>query len=714
MKYLNDSPIATKDDDAYGIYPFAQSLAKSILSINKPIGTTIAIHGPWGSGKSSAVNLLRHELSESCDETLVVTDFKCWWYRGEDALALAFLQNLHAVLLDKLGNKVKELIPKLGHGLLQAGQVIGPAVALASTSGLGALASGFTGFTKSFFPKGDTVEATYRKLAKALENQDRRFLVIIDDLDRLNPDEALSIFRLVKSVGHLPNVMYLLVFDRSLAEKAVQEKYPSEGPHFLEKIIQAGFELPAPLPADLNNAVLTAVERICGVPDESQITRIMNNYYDIVAPYIATPRHVARLQNAISVTWPAIAGQVSLADFIGLEAIRLYEPNLFSAIRSNKSRVCGIGQMDDRSQRDDSRFDVFLSGIASDRHDTVRNALQRLFPRLAPVFFSSDQSWDAERRVCIEKHFDTYFRLCLSEETLPSEVIAELVDRADDRDFVQSTMKAAANVNRKDGTSLIPVYLDELTVNARKVEKDKVAPLMTALFEIHDEIDLERDKDRGFYATANTSLRYHWLIRRLTADRFTINERTDLYRKVAPSASLGWLVDFVSSAKNDYREREEGPKRAEDCLMAEDAIPELVGRALEHIRAAAADGILTNHPDLVYILYRWCDFNDGDPSEVREWTTSLMDDNHSVVALAADFTGESWSHGMGGFGFLGDRVATRNIRANISDNMDIIDAALFRERLEQLRDSDTLSEESCEIVTTLLDAWDRKRAGKED
>ena len=101
-RYFNDSPIETAADDEYGISPFAESLAKSILNIRAPIGTTIALHGPWGSGKSSVVNLVRAELEKARDENLVVSDFKCWWFRGEEALALAFLQNLHALVADAL------------------------------------------------------------------------------------------------------------------------------------------------------------------------------------------------------------------------------------------------------------------------------------------------------------------------------------------------------------------------------------------------------------------------------------------------------------------------------------------------------------------------------------------------------------------------------------------------------------------------------------
>lgn len=152
--YFNDSPIETKKDDRYGITPFSESLAKSFLKIERPVGTTIALHGPWGSGKSSVVNLARELLRENNDERLIVSEFKCWWYRGEEALALAFLQNLNSVLRTELREKVKNLVPRMGRGLLQAGPVIGSAIALTPAGPLGGLIGGAFDFAKRFFPEG--------------------------------------------------------------------------------------------------------------------------------------------------------------------------------------------------------------------------------------------------------------------------------------------------------------------------------------------------------------------------------------------------------------------------------------------------------------------------------------------------------------------------------------------------------------------------------
>jgi len=711
--YFNDSPIETATDDQYGITPFAQSLAKSILGIKDPVGTTIALNGAWGSGKSSALNLIRGELEKSEDEKLVISDFKCWWYRGEEALALAFLQNLHALLSDTLKGKVKGLVPKIGRGLLQAGPVVGAAVALTPAGVLAPFMTASANFAQRFFSSGDTLEKNFRKLAKVLKEEDRRFLIIIDDIDRLDPDEALAVFRLVKSVGRLPNVMYLLVFDRALADQAVAERYPSEGPHFLEKIIQAGFELPLPLRTDLNHAILSAIQTTCGSPDEAQVQRILNLFHDIVAPYITTPRHVARFQNAISVTWPAIAGEVSLADFIALETLRLYEPSTFQAIRSNRANLCGLRDRHGRGhQVDDRRFDPYLKSVDDDRHDTIRIALQRLFPRMENMGYAGGftAQWDADRRVCIEAHFDTYFRMSLSDETLSMEAINQLIAHADDRDFIQMTFREAADERRRTGTSMVPVLLDELNTHAPSIEPEKVEPLISALFEIHDEIDLEIDNERGMMSFGETTLRYHWLIRRLTNDRFTLDERTDLYVSAIENASLGWLVDFTSSACDDYRDQENGPQREENCLIREDAVAPLVDRSLAAIRTAAADGSLLHHKDLFYILYGWRNFMGNDSTEVRAWTDPLLNNDSALVIFARELTGESWSQGMGIAG-LGDRVAQRHVQARIDENMDILDVERFRSELERLQTSGQLDEPSQRTVDDFLEAWDRRRDG---
>lgn len=243
----NDSPIQSFEADQYGIGPFARSLAGSIATINSPVGTTIALFGPWGAGKSSAVNLIKRALTEDPDTNISVSAFRCWWYRGQEALALGFFQQLQSSLELSLGEKGRTLIPSLTQHLLQVGPEFGALISSLSGNHWSATLLSFAArFARPFFPKGQSVETEFAKLTSLLANQARRHLIIIDDIDRLSPDEAIAVFQLVRSVGQLPNVIYLLVFDREIAERALQQRYPSEGGSgYLDKIIQAGFTLPS-------------------------------------------------------------------------------------------------------------------------------------------------------------------------------------------------------------------------------------------------------------------------------------------------------------------------------------------------------------------------------------------------------------------------------------------------------------------------------------
>jgi predicted KAP-like P-loop ATPase len=708
--YISDSPIETTDDDRFGVSLFAKSIAKGIVDIDEPVGTVIALNGPWGSGKSSVVNLVRKEIADLKVANLSVTEFKCWWFRGEEALVLAFFKHLGTILKDSFPDKAKGLIKDFTHTLLQLTPTVAPAIAAASGHPwMKFFGDGAKALESAFFT-GDSIEKSFKKISDLLKAGDKRFLVIIDDIDRLSPDEALAIFRLIKSVGHLPKVTYLVVFDRELAEKAVQQKYPSEGPHFLEKIIQAAFEVPAPLKTDLNAAALTAIDNICGPIKKNQINRLMNLFHDVVSPCITSPRHLVRFRGAMSVTWPAIANEVDVADFIALEAIRLYEPALFKAIRLNKANLCGVRSDMERSNfRDGRQFEPLLRLVPEDRRERAITALRRLFPRVETNFHGSEWigTWDAERRVCVEKHFDTYMRLTLSNDALSLTQINEIIARAGESDYIKQTFIEASKARRANGTSMVPVFLDEMTTHAHAIERANVEPFLASLFEIHDEIDLPEDEAKGFMAMANTTFRYHWLIRRLTRDRFDLEERTDLYERCMENASFRWLVDFAQSAQECYRE-ENGRRLAdEDCLVSEEAVNRLKERALMALRTAASDGSLLGQGKLLRFLYMWRHFS-GDATEVKAYTDSLLSNDAAVLALVRASTSVAWSAGIG-FDGLGDRVGTPTTQVAIEEGMDILDIAKFREAIERLIADAGMSVEQRDELRAFLDVWDRGR-----
>ena len=59
--------------------------------------------------------------------------------------------------------------------------------------------------------KEPSLQKAYSLLADKLSKSERRFLVVIDEIDRLTPKEIRTLLNMVKAVGRLPNVIYLLL-----------------------------------------------------------------------------------------------------------------------------------------------------------------------------------------------------------------------------------------------------------------------------------------------------------------------------------------------------------------------------------------------------------------------------------------------------------------------------------------------------------------------
>ena len=68
--------------------------------------------------------------------------------------------------------------------------------------------------------------------------------MVIDDVDRLTPQEIQELFQLIKANADFPNVVYLVLFERTTVENSVEKVLEVDGREYLEKIVQVGFDLP--------------------------------------------------------------------------------------------------------------------------------------------------------------------------------------------------------------------------------------------------------------------------------------------------------------------------------------------------------------------------------------------------------------------------------------------------------------------------------------
>ena len=695
MHLFSDKPIERPGKDRFGFSPFAEAIAQSIIKNKNPEGTVIAINGPWGSGKSSVINLVKHyleekiksnqsldsfefprrapkllkslaperrsrqpsgDMSNSSNVSLEILDFKCWWFRGEEALMIEFFHQLYSALNESGLGKARAAISQLASILSSSASLIGKAVSSVVPVPGNAVSNGMN-LVRKLIEQEETVEKLYDRISQDLKKKDKRYLMIIDDIDRLSKDEALLIFRLIKSVGRLPKVTYLLAYDREVTEKIVSE---SEGPRYLEKIVQASFDIPYPLRSNLRDFFINHLDKVWEEPRESKYWReyqasrfrhFLDLFHDVVEPQIQSPRDVIRITNTLKVSWPAVAGEVDPADFMALETLRIQQPRLHAILKVNREQLTGrdprrVGKKNDITA---SRYeDIFLGGFQNEKRTEMKRALRSLFPSLGTVWRDtshgsalSDNEWDSQRRACSPKHFDTYFRLSLSTETINIEIVYELIRNSNDINYVKTELLEANKIqtNNRNGT-YASVLLDELRDHAGDISIENAENFLSVLFAIHDAIDTESAqsiiKVMHIPILIDNSDRIYYLLRSFLSDRTDLVKRSSVICHALQNGSLGWIAFFVFREYCKYHpQQDQSPTSEDEYFLTEADLEGLRQMVLEKIRAAAESANLLKIRKCLFILRAWKLFEEHE--EVKTWCMEKLNEDTIVEEFAKTF-----------------------------------------------------------------------------
>ena len=745
MNSFNDKPIERPDDDRFGFSPFAEALAQSIIKNKNPEGTVIAIHGPWGSGKSSVINLVKHYLkkktksdqpqeslgfprtapnwlkslapkvrfrqlngdtSNSSKISLEILDFKCWWFKGEEALILEFFHQLYKALDQPGLEKAKEVVSQLGSRILSSSApFIGAAGNLLMAPGIGRATSSGMKLLSNLIKQEKTVKKLHSEISKILSKDEKHFLVIIDDVDRLSPDEVLLIFRLVKSVGQLPKVTYLLAYDREVAERIVSEHYPSEGSHYLEKIVQAGFDIPYPLRSDLRNVFTKCVEELWKKPEksryweeyrESEYRHCRDLFNDVVEPQIRSPRDIIRIMNTLRVTWPSVADDVDPADFLALETLRVKQPSLYAKLKANKQKLTGGVDMstvgEDKADTKSRYEDIFLGEFQDEKREEMKTALCRLFPPLKVVWLgdagwgtdsisSGDrEEWKRQRRACSPEHFDTYFRFSLSPETISIAEVQAVIKNSGNTNYVKNALLQASQTQKRNGNgTCASILLDELKVHAKRIPIENAEAFLSALFLVHDEIDTEADRSNDLIPIDNNE-RIYFLLEEFLLNRTTLDQRSEIMSAIIQNTNLYFAFLLVIREHCKYHPQQGRLAKSEDeCLLTKSGMEFLCKQLAEKIEKAIENDELLYLQYPLTVLYYWSLLAGSDKSEEsRSWCIDKLVDDNAVEIFVKELTSEGWR------ATAGDLSSTRSYSINRDMLRKFFDIEEFRQRVEEV------------------------------
>lgn len=427
-----DAPIVRSSEDLLGRTVMAQTLARQATADVSGRGIVIGVAGPWGSGKTSLLNLAASEAETS--GTGYVIRFDPWLFSSSEELVLRFLSELSSQLAQE--RDLADLAASVG----EYAQVLAPLSALIAAPWLGPVValSGrlMTRRRNSKLPP--SAKEQRERVCDALRGLDRRLIVLVDDVDRLQAAEVRDVVRLVKLVGDFPNTTYVLAYDQRRVARALDAGNENEGQAFLEKIVQVSYDVPAVDRIRLDRALGEAMSAAVG--DITRYRFSQERYTNLFADaqrLFSTLRDVRRYSNALPTILDLIGEEIELADVLALEAIRARVPDSFDAVvaarevlTEPRAAASRAGASSDAHAREQVERIVTEAG---DHAEAVRSMIRRLFP--AAAHFLGGSHWGDEwlarwRREGLVAHPEV-FAIYL-QKGLPSGVLS----RADVEDFL--------------------------------------------------------------------------------------------------------------------------------------------------------------------------------------------------------------------------------------------------------------------------------------
>ena len=228
----------------------------------------------------------------------IVVRFSPWLFTGRTELTAALISELGRALGDKLGPDVKRAFGALMARVAELAPFAGAAIELTGMAPVAKLFSSGgkwaekVGTRLTSGPSLDEVRQTLRSALAELEGQ--RVLVVIDDLDRLTPSEAAQMVALVKSLGDLPNVIYLLSYDDQRLAELIHKKLKTDGRSFLEKIVQYVITLPPIAADDLLKILHADLDTLLQNLSEDEKYRLGMTWHFIFRHYIKTPSRLLK------------------------------------------------------------------------------------------------------------------------------------------------------------------------------------------------------------------------------------------------------------------------------------------------------------------------------------------------------------------------------------------------------------------------------------
>ncbi|KKX47284.1 P-loop NTPase fold protein [Sphingobacterium sp. IITKGP-BTPF85] len=350
------------EDAEYDQYKRTQVYQSFIYSIrnnkfSKSRALSIGLVNKWGEGKTSFLNFLKKDL-KSHEDTIIV-DFNPWYSTNANNVTYDFFQTLDVELSKYI--YTGSLLRKYAKSLTNLNSVYNP----------------FKYLPGSLLDEKSNKEY-FNSINTLICKIDKRIIIIVDDLDRLDNKEVFNVFQVIRNSADFSNTIFVTPFDKEYVLNSLLDNKIHKPIEYLKKIFDVELTLPHISQEFLsllaNELLLDAVkdrsEEIGKTPPniysfEQQVQQILNGSIEIgksriiksvILNKLINKRDLNRFCNSVKISIQSSRFFVYLPDFLILELIKYLDIAVYRKLMENDNYWISIPSME---QTHDEKKDLY-------------------------------------------------------------------------------------------------------------------------------------------------------------------------------------------------------------------------------------------------------------------------------------------------------------------------------------------------------------------
>ena len=324
-EFIDDSPIIKIDDDRHDTERVAKNLLRILKNEKHTNSFTVGLVGPWGNGKSSIMNLVKDGFNDKTDKDTIVIHFLPYLNHSENDIINEFF-----ILLS---NELGKYSGKVSNQLMTYSKKL---TALYKDKNI-------FDFLDNQITKIESTSANelYNDINERLVEIDKKIIVLVDDLDRLNEKEILQVLKLIRNTANFNNTFFAVAMDKEYVLSRLKANNDILNTNFIDKFFQLEIYLP-----ELDNSVLRNYFFECLMKSplaksdddfENQLINAMSAGDNLFDDYVKNFRDVKRVVNQIIYDYPLFKKEIDLKDFLNFTYFKLKFPKYMKVLSDRKA-----------------------------------------------------------------------------------------------------------------------------------------------------------------------------------------------------------------------------------------------------------------------------------------------------------------------------------------------------------------------------------------